>query len=98
VSVDGPENGTVLNPDGAQGPRRGKVGGLLPLITSRTLSPTSWITLVRALRPPFRLAKLEADDAFVYAVADKIDGSLLPVSVQQPNFVFRKRLRNIKRP
>ena len=34
-------------------------------------------TLVRALRPPFRLAKFEGDAAFVYALADKIDGSLL---------------------
>src|SRR6185437_3970630 len=29
-------------------------------------------TLVRALRPPFRLAKFEGDAAFVYALADKI--------------------------
>ncbi len=35
-------------------------------------------TLVRALRPPFRLAKFESDAAFVYAPAGKLDGSLLP--------------------
>jgi hypothetical protein len=40
-------------------------------------------TLVRALRPPFRLAKFEGDAAFVYAVADKIDGALLQDSVEQ---------------
>jgi hypothetical protein len=34
-------------------------------------------TLVRALRPPFRLAKFEGDAAFVYALADKVDGSLM---------------------
>ena len=34
-------------------------------------------TLVRALRPPFRLAKFEGDAAFVYALADKLDGSLM---------------------
>src|SRR5271157_2195766 len=34
-------------------------------------------TLVRALRLPFRLAKFEGDAAFVYALADKVDGSLL---------------------
>ena len=34
-------------------------------------------TLVRALRPPFRLAKFEGDAAFVYALADKVDGALL---------------------
>jgi uncharacterized protein YndB with AHSA1/START domain len=53
-------------------------------------------TVVRALRPPFRLAKLEGDAAFVYAVAGKIDGSLLQDNVEATYFAFRKRLRNIK--
>jgi uncharacterized protein YndB with AHSA1/START domain len=53
-------------------------------------------TLVRALRPPFRLAKFEGDAAFVYVVADKVDGSLLQDSIEQAYFAFRKRLRNIK--
>ena len=53
-------------------------------------------TLVRALRPPFRLAKFEGDAAFVYALADRVDGSLLQDSIEQAYFVFRKRLRNIK--
>ncbi len=53
-------------------------------------------TLVKALRPPFRLAKFEGDAAFVYALADKIDGSLLQDSIEQAYFAFRKRLRNIK--
>jgi hypothetical protein len=52
-------------------------------------------TLIRALRPPFRLAKFEGDAAFVYALADKIDGSLLQDSIEQAYFAFRKRLRNI---
>jgi hypothetical protein len=53
-------------------------------------------TLVRALRPRFRLAKFEGDAAFVYVVADKVDGSLLQDSIEQAYFAFRKRLRNIK--
>ena len=53
-------------------------------------------TLVRALRPPFRLAKFEGDAAFVYAPADKLDGSLMQDSIQQAYFAFRKRLRSIK--
>jgi hypothetical protein len=53
-------------------------------------------TLVKALRPPFRLAKFEGDAAFVYAVADKVDGPLMQDSVEQAYFAFRKRLRNIK--
>ena len=53
-------------------------------------------TLVRALRPPFRLAKFEGDAAFVYALADKVDGPLMQDSIEQAYFVFRKRLRSIK--
>jgi class 3 adenylate cyclase len=34
-------------------------------------------TVVKGLRPPFRLAKFEGDAAFVYAVTEKVDGSLL---------------------
>ena len=33
--------------------------------------------VVGKLRPAFRLAKLEGDAAFCYAIADKLDGSLL---------------------
>src|ERR1700729_156912 len=53
-------------------------------------------TLVRALRPPFRLAKFEGDAAFVYALADRVDGSLLQDSIESAYFAFRKRLRSIK--
>ena len=53
-------------------------------------------TLVRALRPPFRLAKFEGDAAFVYALADKVDGALVQDSIDQAYFAFRKRLRSIK--
>jgi uncharacterized protein YndB with AHSA1/START domain len=53
-------------------------------------------TVVRRLRPPFRLAKLEGDAAFVYAAADKIDGSLIQDAIESAYFAFRKRLRNIK--
>jgi uncharacterized protein YndB with AHSA1/START domain len=53
-------------------------------------------TLVRALRPPFRLAKFEGDAAFVYAPADKIDGALMQDSIEQAYFAFRRRLRSIK--
>jgi Protein of unknown function (DUF2652) len=53
-------------------------------------------TLVRALRPPFRLAKFEGDAAFVYALTDKVDGALIQDSIEQAYFAFRKRLRSIK--
>jgi Protein of unknown function (DUF2652) len=53
-------------------------------------------TLVRALRPPFRLAKFEGDAVFVYVPAGKVDASLLQDSIEQAYFAFRKRLRNIK--
>jgi uncharacterized protein YndB with AHSA1/START domain len=53
-------------------------------------------TVVRGLRPPFRLAKFEGDAAFVYAVTDKVDGTLLQDSIECAYFAFRKRLRSIK--
>src|SRR5436305_12902959 len=53
-------------------------------------------TMVKGLRPPFRLAKFEGDAAFVYAVTEKFDGSLLQDSIETAYFAFRKRLRNIQ--
>ena len=53
-------------------------------------------TMVKALRPPFRLAKFEGDAAFVYAVADRIDGSLLQDTIESAYFKFRRRLRDVK--
>src|SRR5213596_1010242 len=53
-------------------------------------------TVLRRLRPPFRLAKFEGDAASVYAVTDKVDGSLLQDAIESAYFAFRKRLRNIK--
>jgi len=53
-------------------------------------------TVVAALRPPMRLAKLEGDAAFVYAPAGKINGSLLLDTVEQCYFAFRRRVRDIR--
>jgi hypothetical protein len=53
-------------------------------------------TVVKCLRPPFRLAKFEGDAAFVYAVAEKIDGSLLQDTIEAAYFKFRRRLRDVK--
>ena len=53
-------------------------------------------TVLRCLRPPFRLAKFEGDAAFAYAVTEKVDGSLLQDAIESAYFAFRKRLRNIK--
>ena len=52
-------------------------------------------TVVKCLRPPFKLAKFEGDAAFFYATGDKFDGSLLQDAVESAYFTFRKRLRNI---
>jgi uncharacterized protein YndB with AHSA1/START domain len=52
-------------------------------------------TVVKCLRPPFRLAKFEGDAAFFYAVGDKFDGSFLQDAIESAYFAFRKRLRNI---
>ena len=53
-------------------------------------------TVVRCLRPPFKLAKFEGDAAFFYAIGDSFDGSLLQDAIESAYFAFRKRLRNIE--
>src|SRR5271165_5937574 len=53
-------------------------------------------TVVKGLRPPFRLAKFEGDAAFVYAVAEKVDGSLLQDAIEGAYFKFRRRLRDVR--
>jgi uncharacterized protein YndB with AHSA1/START domain len=53
-------------------------------------------TVVKSLRPPFRLAKFEGDAAFVYAVAEKVDGSLLQDTIESAYFKFRRRRRDVK--
>src|SRR5271169_5371054 len=53
-------------------------------------------TVVKGLRPPFRLAKFEGDAAFVYALTGKVDGSLLQDSIESAYFKFRRRLRDVK--
>ena len=51
--------------------------------------------VVRALRPAFRLAKLEGDAAFMYVVTDAVDGSALQDTVEHCYIAFRRRLRDI---
>jgi uncharacterized protein YndB with AHSA1/START domain len=53
-------------------------------------------TVLKRMRPRFKLAKLEGDAAFVYAVADKVDGSLVQDAIESAYFAFRRRLRDIK--
>jgi len=52
-------------------------------------------TVVGALRPTFRLAKLEGDAAFVYVATESLDRSLLLDTVEATYFAFRRRLRDI---
>src|SRR6476661_3132007 len=52
-------------------------------------------TVVSAFRPTFRLAKLEGDAAFVYAIAETVDGSALQDTMERTYFAFRRRLRDI---
>ncbi len=52
-------------------------------------------TVVGALRPSFRLAKLEGDAAFAYVLSERIDGSQLLDTVERTYFAFRRRLRDI---
>jgi uncharacterized protein YndB with AHSA1/START domain len=50
--------------------------------------------VVRALRPTFRLAKLEGDAVFAYVVTD-VDGSILQDTIEHCYIAFRRRLRDI---
>jgi class 3 adenylate cyclase len=53
-------------------------------------------TVVTALRPTFRLAKLEGDAAFTFAPADRVDGSLLLDTIERCYFGFRRRRRDVR--
>ncbi len=53
-------------------------------------------TVVKCLRSPFRVAKFEGDAAFLCAVGDKFDGSMIQDAIESAYFTFRKRLRNIE--
>lgn len=52
-------------------------------------------TVVGGLRPPFRLAKLEGDAAFTYAMTATVDASALMDTIERTYFAFRRRLRDI---
>ncbi|HEV8402945.1 MAG TPA: DUF2652 domain-containing protein, partial [Candidatus Limnocylindrales bacterium] len=47
--------------------------------------------VVSALRPDFRLAKLEGDAAFMAMTAETIDGSMLLDTIERCYFGFRRR-------
>ena len=51
--------------------------------------------VVGALRPQFRLAKLEGDAAFAYALTDAVDGPRLQDTIERCYFAFRRRLRDV---
>ena len=53
-------------------------------------------TVVTALRPSFRLAKLEGDAAFTYAPAEKVDGTVLLDTIERCYFGFRRRRRDVR--
>lgn len=52
--------------------------------------------VVTALRPSFRLAKLEGDAAFTFAVAETIDGTMLLDTIERCYFGFRRRRRDVR--
>jgi hypothetical protein len=52
--------------------------------------------VVTALRPNFRLAKLEGDAAFTYMPAEQVDGSMLLDTIERCYFGFRRRRRDVR--
>ena len=53
-------------------------------------------TIVGRLEPPFRLAKLEGDAAFLFVEDGRADGSLLLDAIEASYLAFRRRLRSIE--
>jgi hypothetical protein len=53
-------------------------------------------TVVRLLRPSYRLAKLEGDAAFAYSKTESVDASLLMDTLETTYFAFQRRLRDIR--
>ena len=53
-------------------------------------------TVVTALRPSFRLSKLEGDAAFTLAPIEHIDGSMLLDTIERCYFGFRRRRRDVQ--
>lgn len=51
--------------------------------------------IVSALRPGFRLSRVEGDAAFMYASGDELDGSMLLDTIESCYFGFRRRRRDI---
>ena len=52
--------------------------------------------VVTALRPGFRLAKLEGDAAFTFSTTEKVDGSMLLDTIERCYFGFRRRRRDVR--
>src|SRR5437899_12872355 len=52
--------------------------------------------VVMALRPNFRLAKLEGDAAFTFATTEKVDGSMLLDTIERCYFGVRRRRRDAR--
>lgn len=53
-------------------------------------------TIVGRLEPPFRLAKLEGDAAFLFVEDGRAEGSLLLDAIEASYLAFRRRLRSIE--
>ncbi len=53
-------------------------------------------TVVTALQPTFRLAKLEGDAAFMVAPEEQLDGTLLLDVIERCYFGFRRRRRDVR--
>jgi uncharacterized protein YndB with AHSA1/START domain len=53
-------------------------------------------TIVTALRPGFRLSRIEGDAAFMFSVAETLDGSVLLDTIEHCYFGFRRRRRDVR--
>jgi hypothetical protein len=52
--------------------------------------------IVNALRPNFRLSRIEGDAAFMFATVERLDGSMLLDMIERCYFGFRRRRRDVR--
>jgi uncharacterized protein YndB with AHSA1/START domain len=52
--------------------------------------------IVTALRPGFRLSRIEGDAAFMFAPGENVDGSMLLDTIERCYFGFRRRRRDVR--
>jgi len=92
IDLGTPENGCLLLADISG---YTEYMGRTELMHSQDVIADLLETIVAAIEPTFRLAKLEGDAAFAHASVETINPSMMLDTVETAYFSFRERLRDI---